>query len=371
MSHAVHRVDASIPHHADTGAEHAHAGEHVVRAGDDLESIASLHGVPARAIVDANRHLIVDPARPLVVGDNLRIPAADAHAAASSHYKQTVALPRAGHAAPPQSQRLQEIVAHLSGYMRPHHADLGNRNRIVHVRGPDAGKEIEFPIRTGVAMLDGNGVSRGQLLSDAVKINYGQRKVITPAGGRPATYVYVIGASVRENGHTLSASGWVPLSALKDSSAKRHYQADLAAVVAHGPHGGDAPEAYTIDGGVSKLAHYGDLKVNPGPHGAGVPRHERLAASDYLERPGHAVNLLYSLPGHGGASTDTFKTGNPFVPSAGVPRASVPLYLPAHATAAERAAWRDGTLPHTMDFVYGRVGDRYGWIAADALKPAP
>lgn len=373
-------------------------GEHRVGPGDDLASLARAYGVDAGAIVAANSHLIVDPELPLVEGDLLHIPQgdlshipqADLRADAgqpvfefasgrasprSSHYKETITFPRYGHDGPRPPRELKAIVDSLNGYMRDHHASLGNRNRIVHVRGPDIGEEISFPAKRGIRMVDGNGEFRGTLAADAVKINYGQRKTITYtyADGhqRTETYVYAFATKINAPGHDhpMGASGWIPLSGLKDSTAKRHYAADLRDVVAHGPRGGDAPQRYVVTGGSDKLDLYGDLKVNPGNDGSGVSRKENLKATDYLRRPGDVVNLLYSLPGHGGAANDTFKSGAEFVPAAGVPRVRIPLYLPKNPTAQERSDWRNNDIPHYMEFVYGRVGERYGWIAADALTP--
>jgi soluble lytic murein transglycosylase-like protein len=51
------------------------AAVHVVRAGDTLTAIAAAHGTTIAALANANR---IDPAKPIVIGQRLRLPVATA-----------------------------------------------------------------------------------------------------------------------------------------------------------------------------------------------------------------------------------------------------------------------------------------------------
>lgn len=296
---------------------------------------------------------------------------ADARATTGSN--GLVTLPRPGHTLPAQDPAKQAIVNRLNGYLRPDDG-LGSRNRIVHTSGPHVRQELKFPLAAGQPILDGTGQLRAKTAANATTmVNYGQTRKLELVGAdgkkHLTTCVYAFQVS-RSTNHgktsTTPLNGWVPLEAIKQP-LRSQYSHQLHAEVSHRPVGGDAAQHFTVTGGGSvkdTIAAFGDLKVRPN-----VERSASIKARDYLTRPGGVVNLLYSLPGHGGAATDTFKTGAEFIPDKGVPRARIPLFLPKHPTAAERKGWRDGTTPHHMDFVYGRVGDRFGWISADALKP--
>jgi hypothetical protein len=219
--------------------------------------------------------------------------------------------------------------------------DAGNR-----LRNNDTGKQL-FPIKSGTHLFDGAGGDRGRVAAGSVKINFGQRKDIN---GEPHVYAFattVKDGKVGANGKdAMGASGWIKESALKDGPLKQ-----MPTVDAPRPLKGDLPGEYKITGGSAN--RFGDLKVVPNSKA----RNER--ASDYLLRPGNVTNLLYNLPGQGGVSTDTLPKGAPFVRAAGVEPVKIPLYRKGDDKVADH-----------MTFVYGRSGDRYGWIAQDALKKA-
>jgi hypothetical protein len=202
---------------------------------------------------------------------------------------------------------------------------------------------IDFPVRPGATLVDGLGQLRGQVIGKAVHVNYGQRKTIS---GEP--HVYTIATRIREiSGKEYSLSGWVPEKALRDGPIR--YMPTIAPPV---PPRGDG-ESFRIR---ADLPDFGNRKVRPN-----VPRQLRMAADDYLRRPGRKdvaplVNFLFNLPGKGGVAADCFPPGTTFVRSRGVPARAVPLYKPESSS-------RSGS----MTFVYGRVGDRFGWIARAAL----
>jgi hypothetical protein len=179
-----------------------------------------------------------------------------------------------------------------------------------------------------------------------VKINYGHQKVMRGRDGKRHRYYYAFGTRLR-NGRP--ASGWIRRSALRDKPRMATLRAPRA------PAGRVTP--YRITGGNPR--RYGDLKVH-----RRVPRNKNLRASDYLRRSGGYVNQTYNLPGRGGVSTDTFRTGTPFYRTHSVRSRLVPLYRPNGRQVVRRRR-----------FVYGYVKTprspdkrRYGWIAYDALR---
>lgn len=197
-------------------------------------------------------------------------------------------------------------------------------------------------------LYDGSGNARGRLLAKAVHINFGQRKLLR---GKP--HVYVIAAKIRTSRGKTTVSGWIPETAL-EHGLLRH----MPTIDAPKPLHGDLPGVYTVTGGSKELnerlenAH---IKVNPR-----IPARKRVAATDYLLRGGGWVNLCYNLPRRGGVAADTFPVGVKFIRSKGIPLTRIPLYKPD----SERRAG-------SMAFVYGHVGDRYGWIARQAIRRDP
>lgn len=189
-------------------------------------------------------------------------------------------------------------------------------------------------------MVDGAGNLRGYVASTKVKINFGGRKSIGPT-----TYVYAF-ATKLDLGYY--ASSWIPESALD------HGPIGMPSLNGKVPSGGDYQAVWTVTGGDPNL--YGDLKVVKGS------KSNNEAASDYLLRTGNVINLLYNLPGMGGVSIDTFPQGVKFLRSKGVPELGIALY-------PKGSKQKVGV----MKFIYGHIGERYGWIARDALvqDPAP
>lgn len=191
-----------------------------------------------------------------------------------------------------------------------------------------------WPLRSGTLLRDGFGDVRGTVADGAVQINYGQRKRIGNA-----TYVYAFAVRLTNGG----ASGWIDEKDVVDDIARL-----MPTVSGRDPGLGDYATAFTVTGG--NLAAFGDLKVDPNYTGS----HE--AATDYLVRDGNVFNLLYNLPGVGGVATDTLPIGARFHRSLGVKAVEIPLYHPGGSVVVKH-----------MEFVYGHVGSRYGWIAHAAL----
>jgi hypothetical protein len=217
----------------------------------------------------------------------------------------------------------------------------GGSNRAAH---PDNPKDCSFTVAPGTVMRDGFGTARGTLISTQVKINYGQRKVLP--NGESAVYVW---DAVTDDGHQ---SGWIYESSLTESLAI------MPTVAAADPGQGDYPRTFVITGGSeSRIAYYDQMVLCADVRPCGpAPNH-------YMLRPGGVMNIIWSLPGVGGVSNDTYLVEGAavhFRRAKGVPLLSVPYYdkdSPAGSPAVGQ-----------MQFMYGHVGDRYGWVAVEALS---
>ena len=264
----------------------------------------------------------------------------------------------------------QSVVDLLNQALPTGPGEAGNRV------GDGTGREARIPLHRNEVvggkqtnqtfLYDGNGLPRGPVLSDSTMVNFGMRKKI---GGENYVYAFAVGFDA---GTEHAGSGWVKESQLA---------APLKMPTVNTPASpyGDSSKKYKLVGAPGDL--YGHLKV-----GKGVLTRENVAASDYLTRAGGVVNMLFSLPGHGGVSNDTFAVGPKaaelaaaarangvavkdhaltFIPAKGVPTVKIPLYVPKDATDADRAMLARHP---TMEFVYGRIGDRHGWVAVDNLK---
>jgi hypothetical protein len=280
--------------------------------------------------------------------------------ALSNNYLEHFALYRAGQPPNDSHSELEEIVSAHNQRLTQNPA-AKNRNRIVYLTGPSQYKEVRFSVAPGTVVVDGAGKTMGYLQSNdpRVELNFGQHKSI--AG---KDHVMVFGAQTTASG---PVTGWIPASALLPSPERSQFAQEISTVVANTAALGDSPETYQVSCGAAGLWNAGRLKILPKVDDR-LEKHE--AASDYVARPGGFCYLLTSLPGNGGVATDTLSSGVIFVPDAGMPHVDVPLYLPVDSTSSELDAWNSGRLPHVMEFRYGRVGTRYGWIASADLLPA-
>jgi hypothetical protein len=277
----------------------------------------------------------------------------------SSNYRQQIMLPRDGAKSSSTPTDLELAVAAHNKKLTENPAPK-NRNRIVYLRGPNQYKPVLFPVAKNAPLMDGQGRVLGHLASNVygIEINFGQHKQIN---GQECAMAF--SANTAEMG---PMTGWIALKDIVSSPQRSEYASVLALDVANTPDHGDAPQSFIVSPAHADKWGAGRLKVRAHVDDT---RDKHVAAADYVKRPGSLCYLLTSLPGHGGVATDILSSGVVFVPAAGVPRANIPLYLPLAPTVAERRAWDIGAWPHSMEFTYGRVGDRYGWIANANLCP--
>lgn len=204
-----------------------------------------------------------------------------------------------------------------------------------------------WPVASGTPLMDGHGNVRGRVAGADVKINYGPRKRL-----HGQTLVYAFAARLDTG---ITASGWIPERALRHRRTLRRRMRTLRLP---NPGRGHYRTRWVVTGGDN--ARYDGLKVTRGHRGGG---HN---ATDYLMRPGDVVNIIYNTPGRGlgGFNVDTIRPGTIFRRARGVSQIRVPLYRPGGARAVS-----------ALHFVYGYIHDgaqrRYGWMAKQALAPAP
>lgn len=190
-----------------------------------------------------------------------------------------------------------------------------------------------------------------------VRVNWGQmRDIQLPGQQRPSRFVYVLSGLAGN----VAASGWVPFSAIVDKT-------DLEKMGAHAPR---HVRAFASTSYVVKSAI--DWKQDPktfvadnlpawAQAGVGVATaHVKPQAGDYLLRNGNVINLIYSTPGVGGASTDTFLVEHEQL-----------AFRRVTSTAARPTLVRipvDDAKKKSMVFAFGWIAGRFGWIALDAIK---
>jgi hypothetical protein len=178
------------------------------------------------------------------------------------------------------------------------------------------------------------------------------------------------------------ASGWMDIEAVDEL-----YRNDVKAMQAIPTREPERPASYSqcrISGGDRTKYEVGGkkLRVRPCVAEKGAER-----AEDYLGRTRDPntkkdfVNLLYSLPHHGGISCDTFPVDTPFY-ALKPPQNPLPVNIPLYEPMSERQA-RIGGRPAFLRFVYGYVEIKtgepspnefrreYGWIANEAIDCSP
>jgi hypothetical protein len=263
----------------------------------------------------------------------------------------------------------------------------------------DGGK---FHITPGTVVYDGKGIARGALSppgllprgpnkpinvcitwadatttalatadGECVKINFGAKKQMQPAGQPKATYVYafnvLLPAQTPPDPTGLDASGWVALSAIQapDQDTLLHmHTASNRRVTAASSFATTSFVVKSAQDWGSDTAHfteaalpgYAQAKVSPG-------QAANRKVGDYLLKNGNVWNLAYNTPGVGGVGTDTFIVAHNAV-----------AFRRVKSTAARPTLLRvkvyDNALRKSEVFAYGEVAGRFGWAALDAIKIA-
>src|SRR5665213_792771 len=261
-------------------------------------------------------------------------------------------------------------------------------NRVINPTPLRQDRPLDWELQPDTQVYDGAGERMGTV-PPTVKIglrtvpvsmfNFGASKVL---GGRLCVYAFSV--SIKPSRATaklldrdelkegrVGTSAWLPLDRVVNKEA-------LLERIGLGKAGLPAlPLEATgrrVTGGNPKhyLTPFGELNiVRPGrtrEKGSGpVPSH-------YLRRPSGTVNLVYSVPGFGlgGQGADSFllSDGLEFYPTQGAKVFTQPTYFPPKHPFAGQIS------PQTMTFLYGAIKTHgsepvYGWIAREALAPAP
>ena len=256
-------------------------------------------------------------------------------------------------------------------------------NRVINPKPLSAAKPLDWELLPGTEVYDGAGVLMGTV-PPTLKVgdqrepvsmfNFGASKVL---GGRICIYAFSVSikpspalakwvdAGELKQGK-VSTSAWLPLDGVANKEALLERiglgKAELPALpleaAGYRVTGGD-PELYFTSFGELSIVR----KVSSGP----VPSH-------YLRRPSGTINLVYSVPGFGlgGEGMDSFLVSDAleFHPAKGAKVFKQPTYYPSKHPQAGKVS------PQTMTFLYGAITSSdsapvYGWIAKEALAPAP
>ena len=257
-----------------------------------------------------------------------------------------------------------------------------DRNRVLNPTPFDKDNPLQWELKPAAPVYDGAGtlmgttaptIKVGDKKFTCTKVNYGFSKVIN---GQFCVYGFTIdispSAAVRpllppeeQKKSVLATSAWVPLDAFVDK---------LTLLDTVGLGKGKLPRLpllatrYKITGG---NPHFYDT---PSGELAIVDKLDGPVPSDYLRRTTGTVNILYTVPGFyiGGHSLDSLliTSSATFRPARGVRQFPMPTYFPkGHPQQGKKS-------PKTMTFIYGAVEAKgtetiYGWIAKEALVPAP
>lgn len=239
---------------------------------------------------------------------------------------------------------------------------------------------LRFPLKKGEHQLyDGTGIERGKITADSVRLNYGQQKQIN---GESFYYVFSSKIAMQNAKDQMGASGWMKASAIEDGNDPQ-YSAEVVEKMQPPPTPGATFTKYEITGGNQQEISGKDKNGNP-VYKYGFMRNgefvsykvlpkqtvANVAATDYLKRSDDVVNLGFNVAG---VSNDTFRingANRPLIFNRSSDKdatANIDLYFPKDAT-------HDGEQSiGKMIFVYGYVetpgGNRWGWMALDALRP--
>lgn len=264
--------------------------------------------------------------------------------------------------------------------------DNEDRNRALnpHYKGQDANK-FKFRLDSGPHKIydDALRPRNGDILKSYVAINYGVRE---KKGAE--TYVYAFAVQLRPESDNKHVSGWIKISAFKPQE-QAYLLSKQFRICASGPKPRNAKCTFKVTGRNKPASAYLERKVAPfdlPPKPRRKPRpkdtkkvREKLKAQerkraralndyrrhrkagDYFEQDGH-VNVLVSLPGHGGKSRGTPPLGTAFCKS--TERRKVYFYKRNTKKRTGQFMW----------FVRGYYQTSFGhtvtgWIAEKALWP--
>jgi hypothetical protein len=278
----------------------------------------------------------------------------------------------------------RKCVGHfLNGHMVGNEAAPSDRNRVYNPKPLRADRPQEWELIEGTPVYDGTGVVMGTAAPaldvngrkvTATKFNYGFSKIVNgklclygfTTDIRPSEAVKpLLDASERKH-EIVGTSAWVPIEGVVEKEL-------LLDNVGLGK--GKLPrlpleaKKFRITGGNPNqyMTDKGEVRIVDDPAAAPVPSH-------YLRRPTGTVNIIYCVPGFGlgGHSLDSVLVSSNaiFHPAKGVRTFTQPTYYPAaHPKVGQKS-------PKTMTFVFGAVevaGSEtiYGWVAREAMEPAP
>ncbi len=243
----------------------------------------------------------------------------------------------------------------------------------------------QWPLAGETELFDGNHVKRGTLSATTkVKINYGQRRQFS---GR--SYVYVTQMPFRDQAGRLrkSGSGWI----LDDPNDKLTGFAETARPEIDKMPTVDITAAKSFDttqlsfrqrkdygcgASIDDLAVWSAKGVDTCRPDACLPADwalkvanvkaypttPRMCVGDYTLRY-DAINLMFQLPRGGGANADTFLVE----PALNFQRAK--SKDSAHATILKLRVYKTkNEQAGCVNFVFGEIAGRQGWVAAASLK---
>ncbi|MBA3670981.1 MAG: hypothetical protein H0W68_03020 [Gemmatimonadaceae bacterium] len=215
-------------------------------------------------------------------------------------------------------------------------------NRVGH---PSNLADCRFLVKAGSVLYDGLGTARGTITVADTKINYGQRKTLNGA-----SVVYAFSTNTTQG----AASGWVRVVDINESMTF------MGTADATNPGQGDYTATWRMTGGPLPARTFYDGMVLHNDHRpcGHLPNH-------YMLRPGGVINTLYALPGEGGVSNDTYLVSGTgiFKRALGVSLHPIPVYEKDSPIGAAPFRY--------MDFMYGHVNGRYGWVAREAVTTDP
>ena len=197
------------------------------------------------------------------------------------------------------------------------------------------------------------------------KINYGQIKMMAPAGMPSQKFVYAfsvrIGGAAYEN--SISASGWIPFSSIGSAVS-----AELAKMPTAAPARPTALKFAKTHYVVRAEADYTDSEKNSAFKESKVGNNPssqegtNKKVGDYLEHDG-IINLAFGTPGVGGPATDTLAVGDHTLRF----RRAISSKYPTLVYSKTSVSNSSDSGRKRLIFAFGEIGGRFGWLALPAF----